>query len=59
MAIFKSEGMQPGVRDEFMWELRNGRKSLEIVWRREEGMGTSGQVVGQSDLSYNIYFGES
>ena len=28
-----------------MREVRNGRMSLEMVWKREEGMGSRGQVV--------------
>lgn len=45
MGHLKSEGTQPVVRD----EVRNGRRSPELVWRREEGMGSSGQVVWQPD----------
>jgi hypothetical protein len=44
------------VRDELM---RNGRRSPEMVWRREEGMGSSGLVVGRPDLtSHMISSGE-
>ena len=39
LAILKSEGMQKVVRDELMREVRNGRRSPEMVWRREEGNG--------------------
>ena len=44
-AVFKSEGTQPVVRDELMREVRNGRRSPEMVWRREDGMGSSGQIA--------------
>lgn len=30
-----------------MSEVRKGRRSPEMVWRREEGIGSSGQVVGR------------
>ena len=39
------------VRDELMRELSNGRRSPEMVCRRKEGMGSSGQVVGRPDLT--------
>ena len=45
-AILESEGTQPVLKDKFMREVRNGRRSPEI-WRREEGFGSSGQVVGR------------
>ena len=47
----KSEMKQQVVRDELMREMRNGRRSPEMVWRREDGMGLSGQVVGWPDLT--------
>jgi hypothetical protein len=34
-AILKSEGMQPVVMYELMREVRNGRRSPEMVWRTE------------------------
>ena len=55
----KSEGMQPVIRYELMSEVRNGRRSPEMVWRREEGMGSSRLVVGRPDLtSHMISSGE-
>ena len=44
--------MQAVVRDELMREVRNGGRSLEMVWRRAEGMGLSRQV----DKSYSQDF---
>ena len=38
-------------RDEFMREVRNGIRSPEMLWRREEGMGLCGQVVGWPDIT--------
>jgi hypothetical protein len=32
------------------FEVRNRRRSPEMVWRREEGMGSSWQVVGRKGL---------
>jgi hypothetical protein len=41
-----------------MREVRNGRRSAEMIWRRGEGIGSSGQVIGQPDLtSFRIYSG--
>jgi hypothetical protein len=55
-AVFKSEGTHPVVRDELMREVRNGRRSPEMVWRKEEGMVL---VVRQPDLiSSRISSGE-
>jgi hypothetical protein len=48
--ILKSEEIQPVVRDELMREVRNGKRSPERVWRREEGMESSEQVVGLPDF---------
>lgn len=31
--------------------VRNGRMSLEIAWRREEGIGSRGQVVAWLDIT--------
>jgi IS5 family transposase len=39
------------VRDELMKEVRSGGRSPVMVWRMEEGMGLSGQVVRQPDLT--------
>jgi hypothetical protein len=36
--------MKPVVRDELMREVRNGISSPEMVWRREDVMGLSGQA---------------
>ena len=44
LAILKDAVIRPEVREELMREVRNGRMSLEITWKREEGMG-SRQVV--------------
>jgi hypothetical protein len=43
--------MQPVVRDELVRQVRNGRRSPEMVWRRQKGMVSSRQVVGQPDLT--------
>jgi hypothetical protein len=32
-------------------EVRNGKRSPEMVWRKEEGMGLSRQVVRPPDLT--------
>jgi hypothetical protein len=40
--MLKSEGSQRVVREELMMEVMNGKRSPEMVWRREEGMGLSG-----------------
>ena len=50
-AFLNSEGMQPVVRDELMRKVRNGRRSPEVGWRRQKGIGSSGQVVGRPDLT--------
>ena len=58
-AILKSDGMQPVVRGELFREVRNGTRSPEMVWRREKGVGSSGQVVLWPDLtSSRVSFGE-
>jgi hypothetical protein len=41
------------VKDVLMREVRNGRRFPEIVWIREEGIGSSGQVVGWPDVTGN------
>ena len=45
LAILKDAGIRPEVREDLMREVRNGRMSLDTAWRREEGMGSRGQVV--------------
>jgi hypothetical protein len=46
--------MQLVVRAELMREVSNGRRSPEMVWRREEEMGSSGQVAGRPDLTSHM-----
>ena len=51
LAILKDAGIRPEVREELMRVVRNGRMSLETAWKREEGMGTRGQVVAWLDIT--------
>jgi hypothetical protein len=47
------------VRNELMWDMRNGRCSPDIVRRRKEEMGSSGQFVRWPDItSHSISSGE-
>ena len=50
-AILKDAGKRPEVREELMRVVRNGRMSLEAAWKREEGMGSKGQVVAWLDIT--------
>ena len=45
LAVLKDAGTMPEVREELMRAVRNGRRSTEMAWRREEGIGSRGQVV--------------
>ena len=45
LAVLKDAGTMPEVREELMRAVRNGRRSLEMAWRREEGIGSRGQVA--------------
>lgn len=38
-------GLRPKVKGELMWVVRNGRMSLKVTWKMEEGMGSKGRVV--------------
>lgn len=45
-ADMKAIGMQPDIRVELM-VVKNMRRFAVIAWRREEGIGLRGQVVGR------------
>jgi hypothetical protein len=51
LAILKSEGMQPVVSGALMREGRNRSGSPEMMWRREEGTGSYGQVFRRPDIT--------
>ena len=50
LADLRVAGTRPEDREELMSVVRKGAKSGEIVWRREEGMGSRGQEVARFDL---------
>ena len=45
LAILKDARIRPEVREELRREVRNGRMSLKMAWKREEGMGSNGQIM--------------
>ena len=51
LAILKDAGIMPEVREELMRVVRNGRMSLETAWKREERIGSRGQVVVWIDIT--------
>ena len=51
LAVLKDAGTMPEVREELMRAVRNGRRSTEMAWRREEGIGSRGQVVAWLELT--------
>ena len=51
LAVLKDAATMPEVRDELMRVVRNGRRSTEMAWRREEGIRSRGQVVVWLELT--------
>ena len=50
LADLRLAGTWPEDREELISVVRKGAKSGEMVWRREEGMGSRGQEVARFDL---------
>ena len=51
LTVLKDAGTMPEVREELMRVLRNGRRSLEVAWRREEEIGSRGHVMAWLELT--------
>jgi len=45
LAVLKTVGIRPELREVFIRVVRKGTMSPELSWKREGGIGSRGQVV--------------
>ena len=55
LACFSAAGTTPVLREELIVLVRKGIMSGDMVWRREEGIGSRGHVVARPDeISFRV-----